>query len=84
MKSKITREELQVFYNTSTPKDAIQLELATVAKDVLEFQNESEEFLTGLASGLLLLEKMGRLDKVSRQTCAELIRFCAEEIIENH
>ena len=84
MKSKITREELQVFYNTSTPKDVIQLELVTIAKDVLEFQNESEEFLTGLASGLLLLVKIGRLDKVSRQTCAELIRLCAVEIIETH
>ena len=82
MKSKITREELQVFYNTSTSKDVIQLELATVVKDVLEFQNESEDFLTGLASGLLLLAKTGRLDKVSRQTCAELIRVCAVEIID--
>ena len=82
MKSKITREELQVFYNTSTSKDFTQVELTTEAKNVLEFQNESEELLTGLASGLLLLVKTGRLDKVSMRLCAELIRVCAVEIID--
>ncbi len=82
MKTKITRNELQAFYDTSTPKDYIQVELTTVAKKVLEPQNESDEFLIGLASGLLALCKTERLDKVSMQTCAELIRLCAVEIID--
>jgi len=82
MKKKITRDELETFYNTPTPKDYAQLELTSAAKDVLEPQNESSEFLIGLASGIYLLAQTGRLDKVSMQTCAELIRQCAVEVID--
>ena len=82
MKSKITRDELRVFANTPTPKDFAQIELTTVAKNVLETHNESDEFLIGFASGLLTLAKTERLDKVSMQTCAELIRLCAVEVID--
>jgi hypothetical protein len=82
MKSKITREELQVFYNASTPKDFTQIELTTVAKNLLEPKEESDEFLIGLASGLLALAKTERLDEVSMQISAELIRQCAVEVID--
>lgn len=82
MKTKITRDELQTFYNAQTPKDYTQIQLTTVAKSVLEPENESKEFLIGFASGLLALAKTERLDKVSMQTCAELIRLCAVEVID--
>lgn len=77
MKSKITRDELQMFANTTIPKDYAQVELTSVAKNLLETNNESSDFLIGLASGLLVLAKTGELNRVSMQTCAELIRLCA-------
>lgn len=77
MQSKITREDILGFCDIESkiPQDIVDL-----TRMILQADDETEEFLLGLASGMTALMQSGELSESLKLIVASMLRECAISI----
>lgn len=81
MKSKMTNQELKEI--VSVPEDRFPPNALNKAKEVIKGEDESSEFLRGVATGLLVATKMSKnLSKDEQIAILSLIYESARQVLQ--